>query len=101
MLASYAYSRNVGANAGNGFNLENWLQNVGPTQNDLTHVANLSTVARLPWHIDLGANFSYTSVTPFSAFAYVGYGMFTILTTGINLAGQTRRLPFIMGAAGA
>jgi O-antigen/teichoic acid export membrane protein len=25
--------------------------------------------------------------------------MFTILTTGINLAGQTRRLPFIMGAA--
>ena len=38
-------------------------------------------------------------VTPFSAFAYVGYGMFTILTTGINLAGQTRRLPFIMGAA--
>jgi len=38
-------------------------------------------------------------VTPFSAFAFVGYGMFTILTTGINLAGQTRRLPLIMGAA--
>ena len=38
-------------------------------------------------------------VTPFSAFAFVGYGMFTILTTGINLAGQTRRLPFIMGSA--
>ncbi len=40
-------------------------------------------------------------VTPFSAFAFVGYGLFTILTTGINLAGRTRWLPLIMGAAAA
>ena len=38
-------------------------------------------------------------VTPFSAFGLVGLGIFTILTTGINLAGRTRRLPLIMGAA--
>ncbi len=40
-------------------------------------------------------------VTPFSAFGFVGYGLFTILTTGINLAGRTRRLPLIMGVAAA
>lgn len=38
-------------------------------------------------------------VTPFSAFGLVGLGIFTILTTGINLAGRTRRLPLIMGSA--
>ena len=41
-------------------------------------------------------------VTPFSAFAYVLYGSFTIVTTGLNLEGQTRRVPLVMGmAAGA
>jgi len=40
-------------------------------------------------------------VTPFSAFGFVGYGLFTVLTTGINLAGRTRRLPLIMGVAAA
>ena len=40
-------------------------------------------------------------VTPFSAFAFVAYGLFTVLTTGINLAGRTGRLPLIMGAAAA
>jgi O-antigen/teichoic acid export membrane protein len=38
-------------------------------------------------------------VTPFSAFAYVLYGVFTIVTTGLNLESQTRRLPLIMGGA--
>lgn len=37
-------------------------------------------------------------VTPFSAFAYVLYGIFTITSTGLNLESQTRRLPVIMGA---
>ena len=40
-------------------------------------------------------------VTPFSAFAYVLYGIFTIVTTGLNLEGQTRRLPLVMGATAA
>jgi O-antigen/teichoic acid export membrane protein len=38
-------------------------------------------------------------VTPFSAFASVGYGLFTIVTTGINLEGETRRVPIIIGLA--
>lgn len=38
-------------------------------------------------------------VVPFSAFAYVLYGVFTILTTGLNLSSQTRRLPLLMGGA--
>ena len=38
-------------------------------------------------------------ITPFSAFASVGYGLFTILTTGINLEGRTRRIPLIIGLA--
>ena len=38
-------------------------------------------------------------VTPFSAFAYVLYGSFTIVTTGLNLEGQTRRVPLVMGTA--
>jgi O-antigen/teichoic acid export membrane protein len=40
-------------------------------------------------------------VTPFSAFAYVLYGIYTILSTGLNLESQTRRLPLIMGATAA
>ena len=34
-------------------------------------------------------------VTPFSAFGYVLYGMYTIVTTGLNLENQTRRIPVI------
>jgi len=40
-------------------------------------------------------------VTPFSAFAYVFYGIFTIVTTGLNLESQTRRLPLVMGVTAA
>ncbi|MCV0403160.1 MAG: lipopolysaccharide biosynthesis protein [Chloroflexi bacterium] len=40
-------------------------------------------------------------VTPFSAFAYVLYGIFTIVTTGLNLESQTRRLPLVMGVTAA
>ena len=38
-------------------------------------------------------------VTGFSAFAYVLYGSFTILTTGLNLESQTRRVPLVMASA--
>lgn len=38
-------------------------------------------------------------VTPFSAFGYVLYGAYTVVTTGLNLESQTRRVPFITGAA--
>jgi O-antigen/teichoic acid export membrane protein len=40
-------------------------------------------------------------ITPFSAFAYVLYGIFTIVSTGLNLESQTRRLPLVMGATAA
>jgi hypothetical protein len=70
VLGSYAYSTNKGTNNGNGFNLDNWLQNAGPLDNDFTQIANLAGVARLPWRFELGINFSYASAPPFSA--YVG-----------------------------
>jgi hypothetical protein len=70
ILGSYAYSSAVGTNSGNGFNLDNWLQNSGPLSNDFTRIANLAGVARLPWRFELGLNFSYSSAPPLSA--YVG-----------------------------
>ncbi len=38
-------------------------------------------------------------VVPFSAFAYVLYGVYTIATTGLNLASQTRWLPLTLAVA--
>jgi hypothetical protein len=70
VLGSYAYSSNIGTNNGNGFNLYNWLQNTGPLQNDCTQILNIAGMTQLPWHFELGLNFSYASAPPFSA--YVG-----------------------------
>jgi hypothetical protein len=70
VLGSYAYSRNTGTSFRNGFNLDNWLQNTGPTDFDYTQIANLAGVAQLPWRFELGLNFSFSSAAPFSA--YVG-----------------------------
>ena len=70
VLGSYAYSSNTGTNTGNGFNLDNWLENQGPPPNDFTHILNLAGVLRLPSQFELGFNFSYSSAPPFSA--YVG-----------------------------
>lgn len=88
VLASYALSRNSGANAGTGFNLENWRQNVGPTGNDLRHILNVAGAQRLPWHVELGFNFSYAGTPPFSALVggidFNGDG-----TTGDLLPGTT------------
>ncbi|HTG74832.1 MAG TPA: hypothetical protein VMB70_13745, partial [Terriglobia bacterium] len=55
------------ANA-NGFNLDNWLENRGPLATDFTHILNLAGIARIPGHLDLGLNFSYSSAPPFSAY---------------------------------
>jgi hypothetical protein len=55
-------------NAGTGFNLDNWLQNIGPTPDDRRHVLNIAGMMRLPWQLDLGFNMSYVSAPPFSAF---------------------------------
>jgi len=68
VLGSYAYASNTGANASAGFNLDNWLQNIGPTGDDRRHVLNIAGMKRLPWQVDLGFNVSYTSAPPFSAF---------------------------------
>jgi O-antigen/teichoic acid export membrane protein len=38
-------------------------------------------------------------VVPFSAFAYVLYGAYTVGSTGLNLASQTRWVPLAMGLA--
>src|SRR5258708_31413841 len=70
VLGSYAYSSNTGTSSRNGFNLDNWLQNRGPSDFDVTQIANLAGVARLPWRFELGLNFSYSSAPPLSA--YVG-----------------------------
>jgi hypothetical protein len=88
VLGSYAYSRNSGTNAGAGFNLENWLENTGPTPTDVTHVVNLAGVVRLPWRFDLGLNLSYSSVPPFSAFVG-GMDLNGDGTTGDLLPGTT------------
>lgn len=48
----------------------------------------------------LGAQFEAGRfVVPFSAFSSVLYGVYTILTTGLNLESQTRWLPLTMAAA--
>jgi hypothetical protein len=68
VLGSYAWSSNTGTNNGNGFNLDNWLQNRGPVPTDYTSILNLSAFAHLPWRFELGLNFSYSSAPPFSAY---------------------------------
>ncbi|AMY08854.1 hypothetical protein LuPra_02060 [Luteitalea pratensis] len=70
VLGSYAYSSNTGTNIGNGFNLENWLENRGPAPNDFTHLLNVAGDTQLPWGFQVGFNFAYASAPPFSA--YVG-----------------------------
>jgi hypothetical protein len=70
ILGSYTYSSNTATSARNGFNLDNWLQNRGPSDFDFTQIANLAGVARLPWRFEMGLNFSYSSAPPLSA--YVG-----------------------------
>jgi hypothetical protein len=76
VLGSYAYSSNTGTNSSatnsvnDGFNLDKWLQNNGPLPTDFTHILNLAGVVQLPRRFELGLNFSYSSVPPFSA--YVG-----------------------------
>jgi hypothetical protein len=87
LLGSYAYSRTIGANAGNGLNLYNWLQNSGPTPTDLTHILSMEGVRQLPWHFQLGLEFSYSSAPPFSA--YVG---------GIDLNGDGTQGDLLPGA---
>jgi Carboxypeptidase regulatory-like domain len=67
LLGSYAYSSNTGTNAGNGFNLYNWLQNSGPLGTPI-NILNLAGVVDLPGRFELGLNFSYTSAPPFSAY---------------------------------
>jgi hypothetical protein len=72
VLGSYAYSSNTGvAGAGvgmpPGFNLDNWLENLGPLATDFTHIGNVATVIHLPWRFDIGLNFSYSSAPPFNA----------------------------------
>ncbi len=87
-LGSYAYSTNTGTSFRNGFNLDNWLENTGPTDFDNTHIANLAGVTQLPWDFQLGLNFSYSSALPFSA--YVGQTDFNgDGTTGDLLPGTT------------
>ncbi len=89
LLGSYAYSSNTGTNAGNGFNLYNWLQNSGPLGTP-THILNLASVwsdtARAVRTRDL--NFSCSSAPPFSAYLG-GIDLNGDGTTGDLLPGTT------------
>jgi hypothetical protein len=70
VLASYAYSRNAGLNAGmgSGFNLDNWFESYGPILGqDVAHLLNFSGVIDLPRRFQLGFIAAYSSRTPFSA----------------------------------
>jgi hypothetical protein len=77
VLGSWAWSRNAGtpgtgasnpnaAFAPTGLNLDHWHQPLRPLILDFTHMVNLAGVAQLPWHFELGLNFSYSSAPPFS-----------------------------------
>lgn len=91
LLASYALSRNSGTNTGPGFSLYDWLANEGPTPSDVTHLANAAGTVSLPWGMELGFNFSYSSAPPFSAYIsgadFDGDGPF--VTPGDLLPGTT------------
>lgn len=67
-LGSYAYSINVGTNAGNGFNNDDPLANYGPLDRDVRHILNLSGLVQLPRQFQLGVFATYNSKPPFSAF---------------------------------
>jgi hypothetical protein len=93
LLASYALSRNAGTNTGPGFSLYDWLGNEGPAPADVTHLANAAGTLPLLWGVELGFNFSYASVPPFSAFIggadFDGDGAAPSVTAGDLLPGTT------------
>lgn len=77
MLASYAWSSNIGTPgtgvnsptagfAATGLDLDHWGQPSRPLIVDYTHVLNLAGIVELPGRFDLGLNFGYSSAPPFS-----------------------------------
>ena len=88
VLGSYAYSSNYGTSFRNGFNLDNPLENWGPSDFDFTQIVNLAGVAQLHWHFELGLNFFYSSAPPFSAYLG-GIDLNGDGTTGDLLPGTT------------
>ncbi len=69
LLASYAYSSNVGLNsgAGSGFNLDNWFESYGPfVGRDTPHLVNVSGFVDLPRRFQLSFIVGYSSANPFS-----------------------------------
>ena len=94
LLGSYAYSHSVGTHAGTGFNLDDWLQNTGPS--GVTHVLNVAGAWRMPWQVDIGFNFSYSSAPPFSAFVggidFNGDGTTDDLLPGTTVNAFNRRM---------
>jgi hypothetical protein len=94
-LGSWAYSSSTGTDSGNGFDLENWLANHGPLASDVTHIVNLAGVVQLPRRFQLGVNFSYSSVPPFSAFVgsidFNGDGTMSDLLPGSTSGAFNRR----------
>jgi hypothetical protein len=67
LLGSWAYSSNTGTSVGPGFNLDDWLDNRGPIDYDVTHIVNVAGIVQLPLSFRLGLNFSYATAPPFSA----------------------------------
>ena len=68
VLASYAYSSDVGNNFGIGFDNDHPLANWGPLPTDFKHILNVSGLVRLPKHFQLAYFATYVSRPAFSAF---------------------------------
>jgi hypothetical protein len=77
MLASYAWSSNIGtpgsginnpnaAFAPTGLDLDHWQQPSRPMVTDYTHILNVASIVQLPGHFDVALNFSCSSAPPFS-----------------------------------
>jgi Carboxypeptidase regulatory-like domain len=88
LLASYAYSSNVGDNFSNGFNNDNPLDNKGPLDRDFRHILSVSGLTLLPERFQLGLVLTSVSKPPFSAFLG-GLDLNGDGTTGDLLPGTT------------
>jgi hypothetical protein len=64
LLASYAYSSNIGLTGDN----DSWFKYYAPLDRDVPHILNLSAIVELPLKFQLGFNSSYYSKQPFTAF---------------------------------
>jgi hypothetical protein len=68
LLASYAYSSDVGNSFDAGFDNDHPLSNYGPLPTDFSNILNVSGLVQLPKHFQLGYFVTYVSRPAFSAY---------------------------------